>query len=67
MREVMCARPDNEAECKRLTDECCRLRELKEQLKMKLSDVECNRSHMETEIFKLKAQLDIVYLIFGKD
>ena len=67
MDSVQCARPDWEAECKRLTDENQRLRDFNEQLKMKLSDVECKRSHMESEIFKLRAQLDIVYLIFGKD
>lgn len=53
------ARPDYEAECNRLTEENA-------YLKMKLSDAEAMCSDLKEDCAKFRAQLDIVYLIFGK-
>ena len=65
MDDLRYVRPDYEAECKRLTDENQRLRDLVEQLKAKLADVECNWKDTEVEFKRMRAQLDMVYLIFG--
>lgn len=53
------AMPDWEAECKRLTEE-------NEVLKAKLCDMDFKFMKMEKELSGLRAQMDIVYLIFGK-
>ena len=52
MNDKLCARPDYEAMYEKLSEEYARLK----------------RDHeaMETEFERMRAQLDIVYLIFGK-
>lgn len=53
-----CAAPDWEAECKRMREVCAKLERENEMLR---KDYE----FMETEFVRMRAQLDIVYLIFG--
>lgn len=43
-----------------------KLREENAQLRMKLTDVDYRNSALEAEIAKFRAQMDVVYLIFGK-
>lgn len=64
--------PDYEAEYKRLTeenmklfDEAERAKIIAEDLRRKISDMEFAHDSMETEFARMRAQLDIVYLIFG--
>ena len=59
MNDGRCVMPDWESECKRLT-------EMNEALKAKLYDSDCLRREQETEIARLRAQMDVVHLIFGK-
>ena len=56
--EICCARPDYEAECKRLTDELSKLKE--EFHYVKEIEVEARR-----ELAAANAKLEMVYLIFG--
>lgn len=67
------AHPDLEAECKRLADindklmdNNRRLVERNEEQKAKLMDMDCKLKCLYEENQKMKAQLDMVYLIFGK-
>jgi hypothetical protein len=59
MNDGRCVSPDWEIECKRLT-------EMNEVLKAKLHDSDCLRREQEMEIARLRAQMDVVHLIFGK-
>lgn len=52
------AMPNYEVECERLTA-------LNHELKLKLSDAEACIKDLNMEICRMKAQLDMVYLIFG--
>ena len=67
------AHPDLEAECKRLADindklmdNNRRLVERNEEQKAKLMDMDYKLKCLYEENQKMKAQLDMVYLIFGK-
>ena len=59
MMDELTARPDYEAMYKRLEEEHKRLCD-------KHAELESYYRGMETEFGRIRAQLDIVYLIFGK-
>ena len=59
MNEDRCVMPDWEGESRRLA-------EMNEALKAKLYDSDCLRREQEMEIARLRAQMDVVHLIFGK-
>ena len=57
-KDELTGHPDWEAECKRITVTNCELREM-------LADLERKYRELHDEHQKMKAQLDIVHLIFG--
>ncbi len=66
MELMKCGMPDYESECKRLTAENNRLVDLNEQFKLKLREVECQYKDLYSECIKLRGQMEIVRLIFGR-
>ena len=59
MEDMRTASPNYEAECDRLLRERDKLMAENDHLR---TELKC----MESECFRMRAQLDIVYLIFGK-
>ena len=58
MENLKCCVPDYEAEYRRMCDTCDKLMAENDYLRK-------DKDAMETEFVRMRAQLDIVYLIFG--